>query len=36
LGLISSIAPLIEQLIRGGIRLGDDVVVEALRLAGEL
>jgi predicted nucleic acid-binding protein len=35
-GLVPSIAPLVEQLLRGGIRLGDSVVAEALRLAGEL
>lgn len=35
-GLVPSIAPLIEQLLRGGIRLGDSVVAEALRLSGEL
>jgi len=34
-GLISSIAPLIEQLLQGGIHLGDSVIKEALRLAGE-
>jgi uncharacterized protein len=34
-GLVPSVAPLIEQLLRGGIRLSDSVVAEALRLAGE-
>ena len=35
-GLISVIAPLVEQLLQGGIHLGDSVIAEALRLAGEL
>ena len=35
-GLVPSVAPLIEQLLRGGIRLSDSVVAETLRLAGEL
>jgi len=35
-GLITSVAPLIEQLLRGGIRLSNSVVAEALRLVGEL
>ena len=34
-GFISEIKPLIEQMRRGGIRLGDAVIVEALKLAGE-
>jgi predicted nucleic acid-binding protein len=36
LGMLEAIAPLIDQLRQGGIRLGDDVVAEVLRLAGEL
>jgi predicted nucleic acid-binding protein len=36
LGLVPSIEPLIKQLLRGGIRLSDAVVIEALRLAGEV
>jgi len=35
LGLIPSISPLVEQLLRGGIRLSESVVAEALELAGE-
>jgi predicted nucleic acid-binding protein len=35
-GLIPSVAPLIEQMLRDGIHLGDSVVAEALRLAGEV
>ena len=35
-GLIPSLTPLVEQLLQGGIYLGDSVVAEALRLAGEL
>jgi len=35
-GMIDAVKPLIDQLRAGGIRLGDDVVAEALRLAGEL
>jgi predicted nucleic acid-binding protein len=34
-GLIPSVAPLVEQLLRSGIHLSDSVVAEALRLAGE-
>lgn len=34
-GLVVEIGPLIEQVQRGGIRLGDTVVARALRLAGE-
>lgn len=33
--LVVEIKPLIEQLLRGGIRLGDTVIAEALKLAGE-
>lgn len=36
LGMIGAVAPMIDQLRQGGIRLGDDVVTEVLRLAGEL
>jgi predicted nucleic acid-binding protein len=35
LGMIEAVAPVIDQLRQGGIRLGDDVVTEVLRLAGE-
>jgi predicted nucleic acid-binding protein len=35
LGLIPSVSPLVERLLRGGIRLSESVVAEALRLAGE-
>jgi predicted nucleic acid-binding protein len=35
-GLMPSVAPLIEQLLRGGIHLGDAVIAEALKLAGEV
>lgn len=35
-GMVEAVAPLIEQLRQGGIHLGDDVVREVLRLAGEL
>ncbi len=35
LGLVASLKPLIEQLLQGGIRLGNDVVTKALRLADE-
>jgi predicted nucleic acid-binding protein len=34
-GLVSAVAPLIDQLRHGGIRLSDSVVVEVLRLADE-
>lgn len=34
-GYISTIKPLVEKLVHGGIRLGDDVIKESLRLAGE-
>ena len=34
-GLVPSVAPLVEQRLRGGIRLSDTVVAEALRLAEE-
>ncbi|MBI4788215.1 MAG: DUF3368 domain-containing protein [Chloroflexi bacterium] len=34
-GLVPAVKPLIEQLVRGGIRLGDDLIAAALRLAGE-
>jgi hypothetical protein len=34
-GLVSTIAPLIDQLRQGGIRLSEGVVAEALRLANE-
>ncbi|MGA9350206.1 MAG: DUF3368 domain-containing protein [Anaerolineae bacterium] len=33
--LVPAVGPLIDQLLQGGIRLGDDLVTEALRLAGE-
>ena len=33
--LVTEIKPLIEQLQQGGIRLGDAVITEALKLAGE-
>ena len=36
LGMIPSIAPLVDQLRRGGIRLGDAVVTEVLKLANEI
>lgn len=36
LGAIEAVAPMIDQLRQGGIRLSDDVVAEVLRLAGEL
>ena len=35
-GLVSTVAPLIDQLRQGGIRLSDGVVAEALRLAHEM
>jgi uncharacterized protein len=35
LGMIEAVAPMIDQLRQGGIRLGDDVVTEVLSLAGE-
>jgi uncharacterized protein len=35
LGMIEAVAPLMDQLRAGGIRLGDDVVAEVLGLAGE-
>jgi len=35
-GFIPQVAPLIEQLRQGGIRLGDSVVAETLKLADEL
>lgn len=35
-GLIGAVKPLIEELAQAGIRLGDDVIQEALQLAGEL
>ena len=34
-GYVTAVKPLIERLVQGGIRLGDDVIAEALRLAGE-
>ena len=34
-GLVPSIAPLIDTLRLGGIRLSDAIVAEALRIAGE-
>ncbi len=34
-GYLTSVKPLIEQLVQHGIRLSDTVVAEALRLAGE-
>jgi hypothetical protein len=34
-GLVSAVAPLIDHLRKGGIRLSDAVVAESLRLAGE-
>lgn len=36
LGAVEAVAPLIDQLRQGGIHLGDDVVSEVLRRAGEL
>jgi predicted nucleic acid-binding protein len=33
--LVPAVGPLIDQLLQGGIWLGDDLVTEALRLAGE-
>ena len=35
LGFVPAVGPLIDQLRLGGIRLGDAVVAEALKLAGE-
>ena len=35
-GLVPLVAPLVDQLCRGGIRLSDTVVAEVLRLADEL
>jgi predicted nucleic acid-binding protein len=35
-GLVSTVAPLIDQLQNGGIRLSDGVISEALRLANEM
>ena len=34
-GFISEVRPLLTELVRGGIHLGDEVVREALKLAGE-
>jgi len=34
-GYIGAIKPLIEQLVQGGIRLGEEVIAEALKLAKE-
>lgn len=34
-GFVPTIKPLIERLVQGGIRLGDDVITEALQLADE-
>ncbi len=34
-GLVPAVGPLIDQLRQGGIRLGDALVAETLRLAGE-
>ena len=34
-GFIPAVKPLIEKLVQGGIRLGADVIEEALRLTGE-
>lgn len=36
LGMIEAVAPMIDQLRQGGIRLDDDIITEVLRLAGEL
>jgi len=36
LGLVDAVGPCIEQLRQGGIRLGEDLITEVLRLAGEL
>lgn len=33
--LVPAVGPLIDQLVQGGIWLGDDLITEALRLAGE-
>ena len=35
-GLVEQVAPLVEQMRKGGIRLGEAIVSETLRLAGEL
>ncbi len=35
-GMVTSVAPLLEKLRGSGIWLGDSVVVEAMRLAGEI
>ncbi len=35
LGMVGAIEPLIEQLRQSGIRLGDDLIAEVLKLAGE-
>jgi predicted nucleic acid-binding protein len=35
LGYVESVAPLIDRLRQGGIRLSDGVVAEVLALAGE-
>jgi predicted nucleic acid-binding protein len=34
-GFVQAIKPLVEQLVQGGIRLGEDVIAEALQLAKE-
>ena len=34
-GLVDAVAPWIDQLRLGGIRLGDGVIAEMLKLAGE-
>jgi uncharacterized protein len=35
LGMVGAVEPLIDQLRLGGIRLGDDLIAEVLKLAGE-
>ncbi|OGO33398.1 MAG: hypothetical protein A2Z03_03215 [Chloroflexi bacterium RBG_16_56_8] len=34
-GLVAAVKPLVDQLLQGGIRLGDALIAETLRLAGE-
>jgi hypothetical protein len=36
MGEIDAVAPLIQQLRQGGIRLGEDLIAQVLILAGEL
>lgn len=35
-GLISEVGPLLERLVQAGLRLSDDLILQAKRLAGEL